>query len=170
MGAAMLRTPALLLLLSAPALATATFPTVIQQHLSLARSPAQSCMLCHTNGITGPGTVNTPMGKALSSQGLLGNDEQSLRSALDALATAGTDSDGDGVGDVAELKAGTDPNVGAPSDGGTGGGAGGGAGGGGGGAGGPPPPRFGCGASVAPGLLAGATLALLLRRRRPARR
>lgn len=162
------RLPLLVVAVALPAFATAEFPGAIQTHLSLAAPPAQSCALCHTNGITGAGTVNTPIGRALRMQGMLANDTASLVAALDALDAAGTDSDLDGVGDVAELRAGTNPNVAqAPADGGMGGGAGGGTGGGGGGE--PevlPPPKFGCGGAVAPGLAVVAALGLLQRRRR----
>lgn len=161
------RLPLLVAFVSLPAFATAEFPGAIQTHLSLAAPPPQSCALCHTNGITGAGTVNTPIGRAMRMNGLLANDTASLIASLDALETAVTDSDGDGVGDVAELRAGTNPNVAsAPADGGTGGGAGGGAGGGGGGGEVLPPPKFGCGGTVVPGLTVAAALALLRRRRR----
>jgi MYXO-CTERM domain-containing protein len=43
--------------------------------------------------------------------GAMGGSVPSLLSALDALEADGTDSDHDGVPDIAELKAGTDPNV-----------------------------------------------------------
>jgi hypothetical protein len=162
------RLPLLVVAFALPAFATAEFPGAIQTHLSLGAPPAQSCSLCHTNGITGAGTVNTPIGRALRMQGMVASDTASLIVALDALEAAGTDSDMDGVGDVAELRAGTNPNVAeAPADGGMGGGAGGGAGGGGGGE--PeviPPPKFGCGGAVAPGLAVVAALGLLQRRRR----
>lgn len=162
------RLPLLVVAFALPAFATAEFPGAIQTHLSLAAPPAQSCALCHTNGITGAGTVNTPIGRALRMEGMVASDTASLIAALNALETAGTDSDMDGVGDVAELRAGTNPNVAqAPADAGMGGGAGGGAGGGGGGE--PevlPPPKFGCGGAVAPGLAVIAALGLLQRRRR----
>lgn len=154
----MYRTSLLLLALSAPAFASDTFPPFIQNKYSLASQPLELCALCHTNGITGLGTVNTPFGKAVRMHGLVAGDTATLNAALDAMATEGVDSDGDGVTDVAELMADTSPNV---SSGGTGGGAGGGGGGtvla---------PPRYGCGASVVPGLLFFASLLPLLRSRR----
>lgn len=125
----MLRSVLLVSLLAAPAFATAQFPATIQNKYGLASPPPQSCGLCHTNGITGNGTVNTPIGRALRMRGLVANDEPSLIAALDTLATDMVDSDSDGITDVAELMAGTNPNVAdAPTDGGTGGGAGGGGG------------------------------------------
>jgi hypothetical protein len=90
--------------------ATAGFPEEIQSHLSLASPP--DCSLCHTDGSTGgKGTVNTPFGKAIRAHGLVAYDTSGLDSALDAEAKDGTDSDGDGIPDITELKAGTDPNV-----------------------------------------------------------
>ncbi len=154
----------LAVLTAAPALASSTFPVALRSHLSLAQPPPQ-CGLCHTNNITGPGTVNTPFGRSLRLRGAVGLDEARLRSALDTLRADAVDSDGDGVADVTELENGTDPNV-PESDG---GGVGGGAGGGGGGDEVFPPPRYGCGASAVPGLWAlgsAVALASLARRRR----
>lgn len=164
------RLACLVALAALPAAASSEYPIAVQMHLSLMRAPPQSCALCHTNGITGSGTVNTPFGRAMRMQGLTGaGNTAALIAALDALDTAGTDSDNDGVSDVNELRAGTNPNVpNANPDGGMGGG-GGGTGGGAGGGGDLveiPPPAFGCGAQVTPGLLAGAALVLLARRRR----
>lgn len=165
----------LLVVAAAPAWATATFPTAIKTKLGLAAEPPQSCGVCHRNNQLGSGTVTTPFGASMRAAGLLPNNETSLNSALDTLETNMTDSDMDGVPDVTELRNVTDPNrADAVTDGGLGGGAGGGSGGGaGGGTGGGtveelPPPRYGCGANAAPGLvgLLGLLSGLTLRRRR----
>lgn len=158
----MYRIALLLLLLAAPAWATDAFPGAIQTKYMLADLPPEICALCHVNGITGVGTVNTPFGRAMRMRGLVLNDNVTLNAALDALAAESVDSDGDGMTDVAELMAGTSPNV--PQAG-----SGGGAGGGGGGGGSSvfvPPPRYGCGGSVVPGLFFIAGLLPLLRSRR----
>jgi hypothetical protein len=159
----MYRVSLLVLLMAAPAWATDMFPAAIQNKYMLGDLPPELCALCHTNGITGSGTVNTPFGRAMRMNGLLPNDTASLNAALDALAAASVDSDGDGVTDVAELMAGTSPNVAnmMAMDGGTGGG-----GGGGGSVVQVPPVKFGCGGSVVPEVLFFAALAPLLRSRR----
>jgi hypothetical protein len=139
-----------------PAAASTSYLVVVQRHLALGAPPRQSCALCHTNGVTGVGTVNTPIGKALRARGLVSGNDGSLTAALDALAKDGVDSDGDGVPDVEELKAGTDPNVAGTDTGAS-----------------PATPKYGCGAEVAPGLEAlalGVWLVFSRRRRaRPAR-
>ncbi len=156
----------LLLVVAAPAFATDTFPATIQTKYGLPDLPPELCALCHTNGIVGSGTVNTPFGRAVRMRGLLPNNAASLTAALDALAADAVDSDNDGVTDVAELMAGTSPNVANAM---MGGGAGGGGGGGGAGGGGViviPPPKFGCGGAVVPELIFLSALLPLLRSRR----
>ncbi len=54
--------------------------------------------------------MTTPFGTSMRARGLVAQNTQSLDTALDALAAEHTDSDGDGVGDIDELKAGTNPN------------------------------------------------------------
>jgi hypothetical protein len=158
----MYRASLLILLCAAPAWATDAFPAAIQNKYSLSDLHPELCSLCHTNGITGSGTVNTPFGRSLRARGLMPSDTASLNAALDALATEMIDSDGDGVTDVDELIAGTSPNVANAMmvDGGMGGG------------GGttpiplPSPAKFGCGAAVMPNLVFLAALVPLFRSRR----
>jgi hypothetical protein len=108
-------------LLSTSALASSPFPGAIATHLDASRP---SCTVCHASNAGGSGTVTKPTGIALKAEGLVSSDIDALNAALDALEAAGTDSDGGGEGDVAELRAGTDPNDGAddgddPGSGGT---------------------------------------------------
>jgi hypothetical protein len=134
-------------LFAAAAWASPTFPAVIHTHLSLSADPA--CALCHTNGITGFGTVTTPFGLTVhKTYGAQSENEPSLIAALDKMADAGVDSDGDGVGDIAELKAGTDPNVSSTGAGSTLG------------------LKYGCGADVVPSLAAVLGVLVFAARRR----
>lgn len=135
-------------LLASASWASSSFPPVVHSHLSLAADPA--CALCHTNGITGYGTVTTPFGLTVHvTYGAQAGNEPSLTAALDKMADAGTDSDGDGVSDIAELKAGTDPNVSSTSTTPTLGGL-----------------KYGCGADVVPSLAAVLGVLVLAARRR----
>lgn len=136
------RTVLALTLLALPALASSEYPVTIQTKYGLEKEPPQSCSLCHVNGITGIGTVNTKFGKALRARGLTSGDEVSLEEALDQLEADMVDSDGDGTIDVDELKEGTNPSGGGPVL------------------------KYGCGASSVPVLLAAMGLLPLLRRRR----
>lgn len=137
-------------LFAAQALASSVYPGTIKTKLGLSAEPEASCGLCHTSSAGGD-TVSKPFGLAMKGKGLMGGSAiMLLESALTQLETAGTDSDMDGTGDVAELKAGRNPNVSDATPK-------------------PMPPslKYGCGASAVPTL--GGALALLLvrlRRRR----
>jgi uncharacterized protein (TIGR03382 family) len=109
---------------STSSLASSNFPGEMSSHLG-GDTPVPSCTVCHASNAGGFGTVTKSHGISLMDAGLVAGDVGSLTAALDTLASDGTDSDGGGVGDVDELKAGTDPNV-ADDDGGDGGGDGGG--------------------------------------------
>lgn len=88
--------------------ATPNFPPRLATELELTAAPA--CALCH-EGPTQKGTVITPFGTSMRGRGLVAYDEASLVTALMALEGEGTDSDGDGVGDIEELQQGADPNL-----------------------------------------------------------
>ena len=75
------------------------------------------CALCHED--EAGGTVNRPFGITAKSYGLGQGQDQpgggiTVAEVIAQMKTDATDSDHDGVGDIAELAAGTDPN--APGD------------------------------------------------------
>jgi MYXO-CTERM domain-containing protein len=92
---------------SALAQAKDEFPSEIAGDLKLSYQPP--CSVCHIDGNTGSSTPITPLALSLRSRGLNG-ENSSLVSAFGKLESDAVDSDGDGITDVAELKAGTDPN------------------------------------------------------------
>ncbi len=101
---------------SGPALASATFPEVVASKIpSLGCVP--QCTLCHQ---TNPGMIPAAKPFALSLKGvspIAPLQTEMLATALDKLkvATPPPDTDADGVGDYAELAAGTDPNLADPA-------------------------------------------------------
>lgn len=97
------------LLGSASALATEHYPETIRQHLGIDYAPP--CSVCHLRGKTGGGTVVTPFGRAVRQRGLPEEDTKVLVAVLERMRGERVDSDVDGVPDVDELVAGTDPNL-----------------------------------------------------------
>jgi len=95
------------------AAASVTFPGQLQQRLGLAQIPygPLGCQLCHKDDVGGYQTAIKPFGRAMLTAGTMGGSVPSMLSALSTLEQTGTDSDRDGVPDIAELQAGTDPNV-----------------------------------------------------------
>lgn len=89
--------------------ASPDYPAVLQEDLALSCQP--SCLLCHTKQVGGFGTANTPFGAALRRVSLECCEEEQLAPALEKLTSSMVDSDQDGVPDVSELRAGTDPNA-----------------------------------------------------------
>ncbi len=97
------------LLLPAQALASPAYPTEIFDAIDMDCPPP--CAVCHQDQTGGAGTATKVFADAMVNEGLEGEDDGSVKPALEALDAAGTDSDGDGVGDVSELKQGRDPNI-----------------------------------------------------------
>lgn len=137
-------------MLPGTALAMPTFPGQIQQHLGLSAAPG--CIICHGSD-AGGGPVSQPLGQAMLAAGLTSAGGNSLSAALDKLEADGTDSNGDGIPDIAGLRQGVMPT------------------------GSKPPVEYGCGAriassdpkgwqaTVASGLVLGFLLTRALRRR-----
>ncbi|HEU4539038.1 MAG TPA: hypothetical protein VFS00_33185 [Polyangiaceae bacterium] len=100
----------LLSLTAAPrAFASQSYPGIINGKYN--PDPAVSCPLCH-QGATDRTTAVQPFVLMLKGDyGLTLGNPDLLSQALDQAEADETDVDGDGVGDIEELRSGTDPNV-----------------------------------------------------------
>jgi len=95
------------------AAASMSFPEPLRNKLGLAELPYPplGCQLCHADDQGGIGTATKPFGRSMRKAGTVGGSVPSMLAALNNIEADGTDSDHDGVPDIAELRAGTDPNV-----------------------------------------------------------
>ena len=96
-------------LLGPDARASESYPKTLERALGSPCPP--DCTTCHTRRSGGELTANTPVGISMRRAGLECCDTSLLLDVVGRLETDGTDSDMDGVGDVEEMRAGTDPNA-----------------------------------------------------------
>jgi hypothetical protein len=99
---------AAVMLSALPASASPTYPEALAGQLELSCAPA--CTLCHDTMEGGSLTANQPFGIAARRLRLASGNTEQLFQVIAQLEANGTDSDGDGTGDVAELRAGGNPN------------------------------------------------------------
>jgi hypothetical protein len=113
--------------LARPAVAVRRFPEGIRSYFQSRGADAGAdgavggmlsytppCRLCHIQGTTGAGSVQTPFGISMLARGLT-QDESTLIPALTAMDTQKVDSDGDGVDDITEILEDRDPNTPLPA-------------------------------------------------------
>jgi hypothetical protein len=94
-----------------PAGASQIYPEAIAAQLGSPCPPL--CTLCHDTVAGGSATANRPFGIRVRTRpySLVSGDTQQLSEVLTRLEADASDIDGDGTIDIAELRAGTDPNV-----------------------------------------------------------
>lgn len=91
-----------------PAGAKPMVPGQVQAILDMPCAPP--CTICHETMNGGPFTATKTFVLNLLNRGFSVEDLSTLKPALDQLSAFPEDSDGDGMDDVTELKAGLDPN------------------------------------------------------------
>src|SRR5690242_10961406 len=92
---------ALTLGIATSAQALPDFPEELQKAASTPCLP--HCNVCHRDDNAGDGTIDRPFALSMERVGGLDGDKRTIDRAVLRLKQAGTDSDGDGTSDIAEL-------------------------------------------------------------------
>jgi hypothetical protein len=100
------------LLFSRRAQASPIFDIVMKMQLGLPPEGPLLCRTCHATDEGGEKTVDKPFGFRALQLGLQKQDVPKLREILKQMEAANDDSDCDGIGDIAELRQGSNPNAG----------------------------------------------------------
>lgn len=101
----------MLVLLPCTAMARPVFPGTVRTELALAQDPP--CAICHT-GSPSKATAKQPFARSLLAHAAPSGSlphSAACAAALRRMVDDGTDSDGDGLADTAELSTGRDPNT-----------------------------------------------------------
>ena len=99
------------LFLSRGAWASAPYDDIIKAELGLPPGGPLLCLLCHASLIGGEGSIDKPFGRSAQKLGLKKLDPEKLKEVLRQMEATNVDSDCDGMGDIAEIRKGRNPNV-----------------------------------------------------------
>jgi hypothetical protein len=99
-------------LISRATWASDIYDAAIKSDLGLPLDGPLLCTRCHASLIGGEMSVIKPFGLSAMKLGLRKSDEPKLREVLRQMEATNVDSDCDGIGDIAELRTGGDPNAG----------------------------------------------------------
>jgi hypothetical protein len=98
-------------LLSPDVHASPSFPAALRDAVKMSCAPP--CTVCHTVPEGGSGTGTKPFAVSMVTKGKLSpKQSETVAPAVQALLDNNTDSNGDGIGDIDQLKKGFDPNIG----------------------------------------------------------
>jgi hypothetical protein len=98
------------LLLSRGAWASVLYDPTIRSELGLPPGPLL-CLLCHETLDGGETTIDKPFGWSAQNLGLKKLEPDKLKQVLREMEATNVDSDCDGMGDIAEIRKGRNPNV-----------------------------------------------------------